>query len=158
MSFCNTRFGAGGLSLRCEYQDRSRVHPAEPILSFSDRGHKCKRCLLTFLLSCFVSFARPRRKLSSGPTADWAHAIPSRPHLDSPEHAGKLDDCGRRRSNWLASLSPALLAAPWPSGFDAAMSRRRFTEWRSWSRPAAFAGTSKALRQSSSSVSELNPT
>jgi hypothetical protein len=61
--------------------------PAEPILSFSNRGRKCKRFLSTFLVS-FLSFARSRHKLSP-PDPDWAHAIPSRPPLADQ---GKLDD------------------------------------------------------------------
>jgi len=74
---------------------------------------------LSFLLTYFLdfllgalSFARPRRRLSSAPTADFqrrraqklsrpgrrsaieAHSDVSRPRLDSFEHGGRLDDRG----------------------------------------------------------------
>lgn len=78
---------------------------AANIPPFSNRCHKRKRSL-----SCFgLSFVRPRRRLSSAPTADFgrrraqklsrpgrrsareARSDASRPWLDSFEHGGRLE-------------------------------------------------------------------
>ena len=81
-----------------------------------------------------LSFARPRRRLSSAPTADFqrrraqklsrpgrrsaieAHSDVSRPRLDSFEHGGRLDDRGPEESSGPFGLhSRGLMSLPDPS-------------------------------------------